>query len=89
MNGKKYYAASKYLKKVTAAKKTYTKYVTTTSVNYRTGAGTKYATKGTLKKGQKINVENGYSKKADGYRWYRFKMNSKNYYIASKYLKKA
>ena len=89
MNGKKYYAASKYLKKVTVAKKTYTKYVTTTSVNYRTGAGTKYATKGTLKKGQKINVKIGYSKKADGYTWYRFKMNSKNYYIASKYLKKA
>lgn len=63
--------------------------MTTTSVNYRTGAGTKYATKGTLKKGQKINVKNGYSKKADGYTWYRFKMNSKNYYIASKYLKKA
>ena len=63
--------------------------MTTTSVNYRTGAGTKYATKGTLKKGQKLNVENGYSKKADGYKWYRFKMNSKNYYIASKYLKKA
>ena len=36
-----------------------------------------------------LDAENGYSKKADGYRWYRFKMNSKNYYIASKYLKKA
>lgn len=70
-------------------KKVYVKYITTTGVNYRSGAGLKYATKGTLVKGRKINVEKGYSKKADGYTWHRFKMNEKNYYIASKYIKKA
>lgn len=66
----------------------YTKYVTTTGVNYRTGPGTSYSKGGTLAAGKTIQVENGYSKKADGYTWYRFKLNSKNYYIASKYVKK-
>lgn len=95
MNGKEYYIASKYLKKVTTtassgstASKKYTKYKTTTRVNYRSGAGTSYSTKGTLASGKQIEVENGYSKSANGYTWYRFKMNEKDYYIASKYLKK-
>ena len=70
------------------AGKTYVKYKTKTKVNYRSGAGTSYKTKGTLKKGTKINVEKGYSKKKNGYTWYRFKKGSKNYYIVSKYLKK-
>ncbi len=82
---KTYYIASKYVKK---AGKTYVKYKTKTKVNYRSGAGTSYKTKGTLKKGTKINVEKGYSKKKNGYTWYRFKKGSKNYYIVSKYLKK-
>jgi len=68
---------------------TYVKYKTTTKVNYRSGAGTSKAVKGTLKKGETIQVEKGYSKKADGYTWYRFKKNGKKYYIASKYVKKA
>lgn len=87
-----YYIASKYLKKVTAAtqsKTTYTSYVTTAKVNYRSGAGTSYAVKGTLAKGKTISVENGYSKKANGYTWYRFKSGTKTYYIATKYIKKA
>lgn len=67
----------------------YTKYVTTTGVNYRTGPGTSYSKGGTLAAGKTIQVENGYSKTANGYTWYRFKLNSKNYYIASKYLKKS
>lgn len=67
----------------------YTKYVTTTGVNYRTGPGTSYSKGGILAAGKTIQVENGYSKKADGYTWYRFKLNSKNYYIASKYVKKS
>lgn len=70
-----------------SSKKTYTKYKTIDSVNYRSGAGTKYSKKGTLKKGKTIEVEDGYSKKANGYTWYRFKLNGKNYYIASKYVK--
>ncbi len=96
-NGTTYYIASKYIKKVSSSsstasssssKKTYSTYKTTTRVNYRTGAGKSYKRKGTLAKGKKIQVEKGYSKKAGGYTWKRFKMNGKNYYIASKYIKK-
>lgn len=90
---KSYYIASKYLKKASAAaaskpKITYTAYTTTAKVNYRSGAGTIYAVKGTLAKGKTISVENGYSKKANGYTWYRFKSGAKTYYIATKYIKK-
>lgn len=67
---------------------TYTKYKTTTSVNYRSGAGTSYAKKGTLSKGTTIEVEDGYSKKANGYTWVRFKLNGKNYYVANQYIEK-
>lgn len=90
INSKKYYIASEYLTKVTNAstKKTYTTYQTTETVNYRTGAGTSYSKGGSLIKGTKVQVEDGYSKKANGYTWYRVKINSKNYYIASEYLKK-
>lgn len=66
----------------------YKTYVTTAKVNYRTGAGTSYKIAGSLAKGKKISIEEGYSKKANGYTWYRFKLNNKNYYIASKYVKK-
>ena len=67
----------------------YTKYKTTTRVNYRSGAGTNSTIKGTLASGKtEIEVEMAYSKKVNGYTWYRFKMNSKTHYIASKYLKK-
>ena len=69
--------------------KTYTKYKTTTSVNYRNGAGISYDKKGTIAKGKVISVEDGYSKTADGYTWVRFKMDGKNYYVVKKYLKKA
>ena len=103
MNGKEYYLASKYVKKVSTGTSTggastskpsgsttkkYTKYKTTTRVNYRSGAGTNSTIKGTLASGKQIEVENGYSKKVNSYTWYRFKMNNKTYYIASKYLKK-
>lgn len=73
---------------VKAKRVTYSKYKTTAKVNYRTGAGTKYKKKGTFKKGTTIQIENGYSKKANGIKWYRFKKGSKTYYISSKYVKK-
>lgn len=97
LNGTNYYIASKYLKKVSSGGSTvtppaqtgkYSKYVTTTRVNYRIGAGTSYWTRGTLDKGKQIEVEQGYSMNANGYTWYRFKLNGTNYYIAAKYLKK-
>ena len=86
-NGK--YISSYVKNGIKATTKTkYSTYVTTTKVNYRTGAGMKYKTVGTLAKGKKISVEQGYSKKVDGYTWYRFKINDKTYYIVSKYIKK-
>lgn len=83
LDGKNYYVASKYVEKVK-----YIKYKTKSKVNYRSGAGTSKAIKGSLKKGEIIKVEKGYSKKKNGYTWYRFKKGSKTYYVASKYLKK-
>ena len=70
----------------TPAKKTYIKYRTTTSVNYRTGAGTNYSKAGTLAKSKVIDVEKEYAKTVNGLKWYRFKKDSKEYYIAAKYL---
>lgn len=68
-------------------KAVYKTYRTVTKVNYRSGAGTSYKKAGSLAKNKKISVEHGYSKKANGYTWLRFKLNNKNYYIASKYVK--
>ena len=70
-------------------KKIYTKYVTTSKVYYRKGPGTTYDKVGLFAKGTAISVENGYSKTANGYTWFRFKQGNSNYYIASKYIKKA
>lgn len=64
----------------------YLNYVTTTSVNYRTGPGTSYDIAGKLASGTTISVEDGYSKTANGYTWYRFVLNGNTYYISSKYL---
>ncbi|MCD8300385.1 MAG: hypothetical protein LUC41_04335 [Clostridiales bacterium] len=93
LNGTNYYIASKYVTKVSSSSgsssTTYTTYKTTTRVNYRNGAGTTYTVKGTLASGTQIQVEDGYSTTANGYTWYRFKLNGTNYYIASQYLKKA
>ena len=88
-----YYVASEYLEKVETAAPdvpavTYTKYKTTTNVNYRDGAGTSYNKKGTLNKGTVIEVEDGYSKTANGYTWVRFKNSTGTYYVASEYLAK-
>jgi uncharacterized protein YraI len=67
---------------------TYTKYKTTPKVNYRGGAGTSYNKKGSLAAGTVIEVEDGYSKTANGYTWVRFKYSSGTYYIALDYLSK-
>ncbi len=97
-DGKNYYIASKYIKKGSSAgnasgssgsKKPYSTYKTTTRVNYRTGAGTTYKVAGTFASGKKLEAEDGYAKKANGYMWYRFKKSGKTYYIAAKYLKKS
>lgn len=73
---------------VTIPKVTYLKYKTVAKVNYRLGPGTGYDIAGTLASGTQILVVKGYSKKANGYTWYKVKINSKTYYMASSYLKK-
>lgn len=69
-------------------KTTYLKYKTTTRVKYRSGAGTKYASKGTLAKGTTVSVVKGWSKTANGYKWYKILRSGKTYYVAAKYLKR-
>ncbi len=66
---------------------TYTEYVTTARVNYRSGPGTSYAVKGTLAKGSTVQVVDGSDKTANGYTWYMVKINGSFYYVASSYLK--
>ena len=84
INSKNYYVSSVYLTKIK-----YSNYTTTSAVNYRTGAGTSYSKAGTIAQGNTVQVEDGYSVSADGYTWYRVKINSKYYYVVAKYLKKA
>lgn len=63
-------------------------YVTTESVNYRTGPGTSYAKAGTLESGVQVKVDPSYKKTADGYTWYKIHYSGSDYYVASQYLKK-
>ena len=72
----------------TPEKKLYNRYKTTIKLSYRSGPGTKYSSKGTLKKSKSVYVEKGYSKSANGYRWYRFLSGTQSYYTQGKYLKK-
>lgn len=62
-------------------------YVTTTEVNYRSGAGTGYAVKGTLASGKSVNVVKGFSQTANGYKWYKIKIGTSYYYCVSEFLK--
>ena len=64
----------------------YLVYQTTRKLTYRSKAGTSYAKKGTLSKGAQISVQKDYSKKANGYTWYRMRKGTTNYYVISKYL---
>lgn len=73
---------------VTTPGKVYLTYKATAAVNYRTGAGTTYKRAGTLRRNQKVQVVSGYSKAVNGTKWYKIKINSKFYYISSKYLRK-
>ena len=61
-----YYAVTSYV-----GDNVYDTYVTTESVNYRTGPGTSYAKAGTLESGVQVKVDPSYKKTADGYTWYR------------------
>ena len=84
IGGKYYYMMGKYL-----TQETRVKYTTTAKATYRSGAGTKYASKGTLAKGSAVQIVKGWSKKANGYTWYKLRIKNSYYYIASSNLKKA
>ena len=80
---------SAYAKKSVKGKRVQLKsYKVKTALNYRSGAGTSYAQKGVLKKGTRVKIVKGWSKKADGYTWYKMSKGTKYYYIVSRYLKK-
>ena len=78
-----YYAVTSYV-----GDNVYDTYVTTESVNYRTGPGTSYAKAGTLESGVQVKVDPSYKKTADGYTWYKIHYSGSDYYVASQYLKK-
>ena len=78
-----YYAVTSYV-----GDNAYDTYVTTESVNYRTGPGTSYAKAGTLESGVQVKVDPFYKKTADGYTWYKIHYSGSDYYVASQYLKK-
>lgn len=84
IGGKYYYMLGKYL-----TQETRVKYTTTAKVTYRSGAGTKYASKGTLAKGSAVQIVKGWSKKANGYTWYKLRQGNSYYYVVASYLKKA
>lgn len=65
------------------------KYTTTAKVTYRSGAGTKYASKGTLARASAVQIVKGWSKKANGYTWYKLRQGNSYYYVIASYLKKA
>lgn len=78
-----YYAVTSYV-----GDNAYDTYVTTESVNYRTGPGTSYAKAGTLESGVQVKVDPSYKKTADGYTWYKIHYSGSDYYVVSQYLKK-
>ena len=73
-----YYAVTSYV-----GDNAYDTYVTTESVNYRTGPGTSYAKAGTLESDVQVKVDPSYKKTADGYTWYKIHYSGSDYYVAS------
>ena len=78
-----YYAVTSY-----TGEDNYDTYVTTDSVNYRTGPGTSYTKAGTLESGTQVKVDPAYKHTADGYTWYKIYYSGGEYYVVSQYLKK-
>ena len=63
-----------------------TPYVTTGTVNYRTGCGTSYTKKGSVAKGKSVDVVYGWYKTVSGVKWYKVKIGSSYYYMCGSYL---
>ena len=78
-NGSVGYVSSKYLTTSSTANTT-TKYVTASSLNVRSGAGTNYSVLGSLSKGSKVEVIS----ESNG--WSKIKYNGSVGYVSSKYL---
>lgn len=85
--------AAKEQKKTTTTTKpasgeTLIKYRANDDLNYRSAPTTAGTRKGTLDYGTTVYVVKGYSKTADGMKWYKIKIGTKYYYVASQYLTK-
>ena len=79
-NGSTGYVSSKYLSSSSTTSSTTIKYVTATTLNVRSGAGTNYSIIGSLSKGTKVEVistTNG---------WSKIKYNGSTGYVSSQYL---
>ena len=73
----------------TKAEDDFAVYKTTTSVNYRSGAGTSYPVKGTLAAGTAVNVVKDFSQTENGMTWRKVQIGSDFYYMAADYLTQA
>lgn len=89
-DNQKAYVSGKYIKKLEPY--SYTIYTpvkygkVTSALNVRSGAGTSYSRRGTLKKGEKITLK-GY-KYVNGRQWYRITYKGKAGWVSSKYVKR-
>ena len=81
-NGSTGYVSSKYLSSSSTASSTTIKYVTATTLNVRSGAGTGYKKIGHLNKGTKVEIV---TKLSNG--WYKIKFNSSYGYVSGDYVK--
>ena len=60
---------------------------TTSKVNYRSGAGTNHAKKGSLASGKAVQVYYGWHKTVNGSKWYKVRISGSDYYMSANYLK--
>ena len=79
-NGSTGYVSSKYLSSSSTTSSTTIKYVTATTLNVRSGAGTNYSIIGSLSKGTKVEVISTTSG------WSKIKYNGSTGYVSSQYL---
>lgn len=64
------------------------KVVDAESLCYRKKPSLKATVVGYLKKDDKVTILHGWSKEADGVKWYKLKSNNSHFYVSSKYLKR-
>ena len=62
-------------------------YRTTSKANYRSGAGTNHAKKGSLASGKAVQVYYGWHKTVNGSKWYKVRISGSDYYVSANYLK--